>query len=78
LFLAAVLILYPCGKVVQWIPSVTGFCIFHAIAEFRRLSIAFMFGAFIEGAAGFGTPAALAAPLLLDLVFRRWLPSVWT
>lgn len=31
--------------------------------------IAFLFGAFIEGAAGFGTPAALAAPLLLLLGF---------
>lgn len=31
--------------------------------------IGFLFGAFIEGAAGFGTPAALAAPLLLLLGF---------
>ena len=31
--------------------------------------IGFMFGAFIEGAAGFGTPAALAAPLLIGLGF---------
>ncbi len=29
--------------------------------------IGFLFGAFIEGAAGFGTPAALAAPLLVSL-----------
>ncbi len=38
----------------------------------RRLQaiiIGFMFCAFIEGAAGFGTPAALAAPLLLGLGF---------
>ncbi len=38
----------------------------------RRLQaiiIGFMFTAFIEGAAGFGTPAALAAPLLLGLGF---------
>ncbi|MCQ2239345.1 MAG: L-lactate permease [Bacteroidaceae bacterium] len=38
----------------------------------RRLQaiiIGFMFSAFIEGAAGFGTPAALAAPLLLGLGF---------
>lgn len=38
----------------------------------RRLQaiiIGFMFAAFIEGAAGFGTPAALAAPLLLGLGF---------
>lgn len=31
--------------------------------------IAYVFGAFIEGAAGFGTPAALAAPLLIGLGF---------
>jgi len=31
--------------------------------------IGFMFGAFLEGAAGFGTPAAIAAPLLLGLGF---------
>jgi lactate permease len=38
----------------------------------RRIQIiiiAFMFGAFIEGSAGFGTSAALAAPLLLGLGF---------
>lgn len=35
----------------------------------QLLIIAFLFGAFIEGAAGFGTPAALAAPLLLLLGF---------
>lgn len=29
--------------------------------------IGFMFGSFIEGAAGFGTPAALAAPLLISI-----------
>ena len=33
----------------------------------QGIIIAFLFGAFIEGAAGFGTPAALAAPLLLSL-----------
>jgi lactate permease len=33
----------------------------------QGLIIAFLFGAFVEGAAGFGTPAALAAPLLLAL-----------
>ena len=31
--------------------------------------IAWLFGGFIEGSAGFGTPAALAAPLLLSLGF---------
>ncbi|HAS72562.1 MAG TPA: L-lactate permease, partial [Clostridiales bacterium UBA8960] len=33
------------------------------------LIIGWMFAAFIEGAAGFGTPAALAAPLLIGLGF---------
>ncbi|MDR1872471.1 MAG: L-lactate permease [Deltaproteobacteria bacterium] len=35
----------------------------------QGIIIGYMFGAFIEGAAGFGTPAALAAPLLLSLGF---------
>jgi len=35
----------------------------------QAIIIAWMFGAFIEGSAGFGTPAALAAPLLLSLGF---------
>lgn len=35
----------------------------------QALIIGFLFAAFIEGAAGFGTPAALAAPLLLALGF---------
>lgn len=42
------------------------------ISPDRRLQaiiIGFMFAAFIEGAAGFGTPAALAAPLLVGLGF---------
>ncbi|MEJ2079254.1 MAG: L-lactate permease [Acidobacteriota bacterium] len=45
---------------------------FHGISQDRRVQtviIAFMFGAFLEGAAGFGTPAAIAAPLLLSLGF---------
>jgi len=45
---------------------------FSNITEDRRVQaiiIAWMFGAFIEGAAGFGTPAALAAPLLVGLGF---------
>lgn len=32
--------------------------------------IAWLFGAFLEGAAGFGTPAAITAPLLVALGFR--------
>lgn len=42
------------------------------ISRDRRIQaiiIGYMFAAFIEGAAGFGTPAALAAPLLLSLGF---------
>ncbi len=35
----------------------------------QTIIIGYMFAAFIEGAAGFGTPAALAAPLLLSLGF---------
>ncbi|MBN2323267.1 MAG: L-lactate permease [Spirochaetes bacterium] len=45
---------------------------FSNITEDRRIQaviIAWMFGAFIEGASGFGTPAALAAPLLVGLGF---------
>ncbi|GHV42430.1 L-lactate permease [Spirochaetia bacterium] len=48
---------------------------FRNISTDRRIQtiiIAWMFGAFVEGAAGFGTPAALAAPLLVGLGF----PSV--
>ena len=45
---------------------------FHRISPDRRVQaiiIAWFFGGFIEGSAGFGTPAALAAPLLLSLGF---------
>jgi len=45
---------------------------FHGISTDRRIQtiiIAFVFAAFLEGAAGFGTPAAIAAPLLLGLGF---------
>ena len=35
----------------------------------QAIIIGMMFSAFLEGAAGFGTPAALAAPLLLGLGF---------
>ncbi|MEK6822633.1 MAG: L-lactate permease, partial [Nanoarchaeota archaeon] len=43
-----------------------------AVSQDRRIQaiiIAWLFGAFIEGAAGFGTPQALAAPLLVSLGF---------
>ncbi|MCK5128479.1 MAG: L-lactate permease, partial [Clostridiales bacterium] len=45
---------------------------FYGLSTDRRVQaviIGWMFGAFIEGAAGFGTPAALAAPLLVGLGF---------
>ena len=45
---------------------------FSDITHDRRIQaiiIGWMFGAFIEGAAGFGTPAALAGPLLVGLGF---------
>ncbi|MFO7584644.1 MAG: L-lactate permease [Anaerolineales bacterium] len=35
----------------------------------QAIIVGYLFAAFVEGAAGFGTPAALAAPLLLALGF---------
>ena len=35
----------------------------------QTLIIAWLFGCFIEGASGFGTPAAIAAPLLVAIGF---------
>jgi lactate permease len=43
-----------------------------ALSDDRRVQIiiiAMMFSAFLEGASGFGTPAAIAAPLLISLGF---------
>ena len=45
---------------------------FHGVSDDRRVQIvivAWLFGSFIEGAAGFGTPAAVAAPLMVALGF---------
>ncbi|MHC4994618.1 MAG: L-lactate permease [Planctomycetota bacterium] len=45
---------------------------FHSVSDDRRVQlviVAWMFGSFIEGAAGFGTPAAIAAPLMVALGF---------
>ena len=45
---------------------------FTEISPDRRIQaiiIAWLFGAFIEGAAGFGAPAAIAAPLLVAIGF---------
>lgn len=50
-----------------------------SISKDRRVQaiiIGFLFAAFIEGAAGFGTPAALAAPLLLGLGFPAMAAAV--
>ena len=47
---------------------------FHDISDDRRVQvviIAWLFGSFIEGAAGFGTPAAVAAPLMVAMGSRR-------
>ena len=41
----------------------------HPDRRIQAILVGFVFGAFIEGAAGFGTPAALAAPLLISLGF---------
>ena len=46
--------------------------VFNNVNPDRRVQaiiVGFVFAAFIEGAAGFGTPAALAAPLLISLGF---------
>ncbi len=45
---------------------------FKSVSNDKRIQaiiIGFMFGSFIEGAAGYGTPAALAGPLLVSLGF---------
>ncbi|MCA9485248.1 MAG: L-lactate permease, partial [Nanoarchaeota archaeon] len=45
-------------------------------ARVQAIVIAFFFGGLIEGVAGFGTPAALAAPLLVSLGFSPILSVV--
>lgn len=45
---------------------------FHKVSDDRRVQvviIAWLFGSFIEGASGFGTPAAIAAPLMVAIGF---------
>ncbi|MBI1368443.1 MAG: L-lactate permease [Planctomycetes bacterium] len=45
---------------------------FHRISDDRRVQVvivAWLFGSFIEGAAGFGTPAAIASPLMVAIGF---------
>jgi lactate permease len=46
-----------------------GFTNISADRRIQAIIIAWLFGGFIEGSAGFGTPAALAAPLMLSLGF---------
>jgi lactate permease len=42
----------------------------HPDARVQLLLVGYAFGSFLEGIAGFGTPAAIAAPLLVSLGFR--------
>jgi L-lactate transport len=44
-------------------------------ARLQALLIAFAFGAFVEGAAGFGTPVAVAAAMLVGLCFSPFYAS---
>ncbi len=46
-----------------------GFRLISKDARIQAIIIGWMFSSFIEGAAGFGTPAALAGPLLVSLGF---------
>jgi lactate permease len=69
LFLGAILILYTLRDSGGMETINYGF---HGLSRDRRIQviiIGMVFSAFIEGAAGFGTPAAIAAPLLLSLGF---------
>jgi L-lactate permease len=66
-----------------WLRSITGYIIIFINIESNRLSsyldkkvgqlmiISWAFTFLIEGASGFGTPAALAAPLLIALGFSK-------
>ncbi len=47
----------------------SGFSSVSSDKRIQAIIIGFMFGSFIEGAAGYGTPAALAGPLLVSLGF---------
>ena len=47
----------------------TGFTAISADRRVQVIIIAWLFGSFIEGAAGFGTPAPIVAPLLVILGF---------
>ena len=45
------------------------FFIFKFDRRVQVILIAWLFGSFIEGASGFGTPAAIAAPLMVAIGF---------
>lgn len=47
------------------------FCGITTDARVQAVLIGFLFGSFIEGAAGFGTPAALAGPLMVSVGFDQ-------
>lgn len=54
---------------------------FYGISKDRRIQviiIVWLFGSFLEGAAGFGTPAAIVAPLLVALGLSFFRPSYWS
>ena len=65
----AVLILYTLRESGAMETISHGFTTISADRRVQTIIIAFLFGAFIEGSAGFGTPSAIAAPLLLGLGF---------
>lgn len=53
-----------------------GFTNISADARVQVIIICWLFGAFIEGSAGFGTPAAIGAPLLVLLGIPRLLQQL--
>ncbi len=65
----AVLILYTLKESGAMETISYGFTTISPDRRVQTIIIAFLFGAFIEGSAGFGTPSAIAAPLLLGLGF---------
>ncbi|MCZ8488925.1 L-lactate permease [Vibrio lentus] len=50
-------------------PSATDLLTFQQTVVYKRSSLLGVFGSFIEGASGFSTPAAIAAPLLVAIGF---------
>ena len=56
--------------------TINGFMNISKDRRVQAIIVGWMFGAFIEGAAGFGIPAALAGPLLVGLGFPP-LAAAW-